>query len=55
MSYNLFDIALDELSGNAEYVDQQTYVNRVETCLRCPNLTHYIPGIPSCSVCRVFC
>lgn len=53
MSYNFFDIVLEELTGKAEYVDQQTYVNRVETCLQCPNLTHYIPNIPSCKLCRM--
>lgn len=43
MSYNVLDIIKDEMLGQADHVDQQTYVNRVSICNRCEHLKFFVP------------
>jgi hypothetical protein len=40
--------------GNAQHVDQQTYMNRVDTCFKCNHMVEILPSVKSCSLCGCF-
>lgn len=49
------DVISDELTGNAEYVDQQVYIDRLTQCNKCEHLKTLIPlAGGNCSVCGCF-
>ena len=55
MSYGFMDVISDELTGKAEYVDQQTYIDRLAQCQKCEHLKTLIPlAGGTCSICRMF-
>jgi hypothetical protein len=43
MSYNIGHIILDELKGNAQYVDAQTYLDRMNICEKCDYNIEVVP------------
>ena len=43
MTYNIADIIKDEVSGKADYVSQDVYVDRLNKCQKCEHLTTLIP------------
>lgn len=54
MTYNILDVIKDELFGTAEYVDKVTWQERVDICMKCPNLKFKnMPGGGNCGLC--FC
>lgn len=53
--YGILDVIKDELTGKADYVDPQTYVNRIETCKKCEHFKNIIPLTGgSCGLCGCF-
>lgn len=53
--YGLMDVIRDELAGNAQYVDADTYQKRVDICMKC---NHRVEPIPftggNCGLCGCF-
>ena len=55
MTYNLKDVIVDELTGKAELVDEQTYINRISECEQCEHGVSLIPlAGKSCKLCGCF-
>ena len=49
------DVISDELTGKKEYVDQQTYIDRINICNNCEHLTTLIPlAGGTCGLCGCF-
>lgn len=52
-AYSIANVAVDILSNKAEYVDKETYNNRVNICLNCPG-NHYHETLKACMICKCF-
>lgn len=54
MSYNIFSALRDELTGNAEYVEPNTFDTRLKTCLSCEFLLDTGIAGGTCKKCGCF-
>jgi hypothetical protein len=52
-NYNALHAAKDVLTGDAEYVDKDTYDFRVGICLNCPG-NYFNPTFRACNICKCF-
>lgn len=51
MTYSIIDVVKDELTGNAEYVNKEERLRRLNICQTCSHLTKVTR---QCSLCGCF-
>lgn len=55
MTYGIGDIIKDTLTGNAQFVEDETFNKRVSICEKCEHYTQLIPLTGgNCSLCGCF-